>query len=329
MTPTLRRIALGFPTDWSHRRPYNLPSGAGGLGPYYVEWDPGHGVFGEDWERGRRDADGVLRDAVGYHPIRIAQFSLHLNASLGREGGTQLRDRFIAQARWLRDNQCRRGEVDGLYAFGFPWTKYGVDAGWTSAMAQGEAISVLLRAERVHAGQGFGDAACRAAEPFKATIEVGGVVWKNGSVAFLEEVAAPHSAHILNGCIFALWGLWELHAERGQAWEERLIACVRDTILHWLPLYDTGWWSRYSLMRTPSGRPHVATLKYHAFHIAQLRVLAAMFDEPRFARTADQWEGYIDDGGARRRLLLDAALSLYSRARTEDTVDGGSRADVA
>lgn len=330
MMPALRRLALGFPTSWSHRRLYDLPSGdVANPGPYYVEWDPRDGVFGEDWHGGPRDSDGVLCEPPGYHAIRICQYALHLYGAWLRTEDTGARDAFFNQARWLRDTQQRRENVDGLYLFSFPWPKYGAGSGWCSAMAQGEAISVLLRAEHLHPGAGFGDAAARAAEPFKQTIEEGGVVWADERGVFLEEVANEHAAHILNGCIFALWGLWELHQSRRELWEARLLERVSDTILRWLPLYDTGWWSRYSLMRTANGRPHVATLKYHAFHIAQLRVLASMLREPRFSDVADRWEGYIDDKRSRGRLIMDAAFSLYERARACDTIAGGARADVA
>jgi len=330
MMPVLRRLALGFPTDWSHRRPYDLPSADFPTpGPYYVEWDPREGVFGEDWNSALRDQDGVLYDRFGYHAIRICQYALHLYSAWLRTGNEEVREAFFNQAGWLRDKQQRRKDVDGLYLFSFPWPKYGAGPGWCSAMAQGEAISVLLRAEHLRPGAGFGDAAARAAEPFKRTIERGGVVWTGERGVFFEEVANEHAAHILNGCIFAFWGLWELHQARRELWETRLLERATDTILRWLPLYDTGWWSRYSLQRTASGRPHVATLKYHAFHVAQLRVLASMLREPRFSNVADRWEGYIDDKRSRKRLIMDAAVSLYDRARSYDTIARGARADIA
>ena len=325
----LRRLALGFPTEWSHRRTFELPSSGVELGPYYVRWDAGGGIFGEDWNKAARDREGILCDGPGYHPIRIAQYALHLHGEWLRDGFGETRARFVQQACWLRDGQRRRENVDGMYVFDFPWPKYGAGPGWTSAMAQGEAISVLLRAEHLEPGAGFGEAAERAAEPFKYTIDRGGVVWRGRNDAFFEEVANEHAAHILNGCIFAFWGLWELHERRGEPWEAELLERVSGTLLRWLPRYDTGWWSRYSLMRTAAGRPHVATLKYHAFHIAQLRVLAAMLGEPRFEEFANRWERYIDDKGSRKRLIAETAISLYDRALSGDTVAGGARAEVA
>lgn len=323
---TLRRVALGFPMTWSHRRGFTFSKDASaGTGPYFVEWDPGSGTFGEDWIDAPRDAQGVLLTGKqrAYNPIRIAQFALHHFGRWYTGGDANSRAEFLKQAAWLRDRQQSRG-IPGLYRFEFPWTKYGAEPGWWSAMAQGEAVSVLLRAERVEPGRGFADAALRAALPFRYDIAHGGVVWRDGSDVFLEEIANEHAAHVLNGCIFALWGLWELSQQTREPWLEPLLEQSVRTLRRWLPSFDTGWWTLYSLMRSAGGQPHVATLKYHAFHIAQMRVLAQMFDEPEFARAAERWTAYVDKVECRARLFAATVRSLPERALHRDTVAGGA-----
>ena len=49
---------------------------------------------------------------------------------------------FIAQAKWLLTNQS----PDGAFRLGFPIPMLRLKAGWVSAMYQGEAVSVFLRA---------------------------------------------------------------------------------------------------------------------------------------------------------------------------------------
>lgn len=320
----LRRIALGFPLTWSHRRTYSFCGVQNaGAGPYYVEWDPGTGIFGESWTGALTDPSGVLLTGSYYHPIRIAQFALHRHAEWLRSGDERACADFIAQAAWLRDHQQTRG-VPGLYRFDFPWKKYGAQPGWWSAMAQGEAISVLLRAERAAPGNGYAQAAAGAAIPFRYAIENGGVVWRHGDAVFFEEIANEHAPHVLNGCIFALWGIWELAQQPGNAWLDPLIDAAKATIFRWLHRFDTGWWTLYSLMRTAQGRPHLATLKYHQFHIAQMRVLAAMFDEPAFDAAADRWSGYVQNSRCRMRVLTGTMRSLPDMALGRDTVSGGA-----
>ncbi|HEY8297491.1 MAG TPA: D-glucuronyl C5-epimerase family protein [Candidatus Baltobacteraceae bacterium] len=323
----VRQLALSFPLSWRHRRPFQPPAQGSGLGAYYIRWWAGTGTFGEDWETKPRDCDGVLLTPGGdcYHPIGIAQYALHAHDRARAEGGEAIVRSFLAQARWLRDNQQRRGGVCGCYPFAFPWHKYGAAAGWISAMAQGEAISALLRAEAMQPGIGFIEAAVRAVEPFRRSISEGGVVWRDRDGTFLEEVAVSSGAHILNGCIFALWGLYDLQRVAPQAWIGTLFDEVRETLERWLPQYDLGWWSTYSLFRTRDGRPHLATLKYHAFHVSQLRVLASMTGSKTFLETADRWEGYIDRTSCRLRVLSLMARNIAGRALLrDDGVAGGS-----
>jgi hypothetical protein len=323
---SLRRIALGFPLTWSHRRPCSLSALAGaGRSPYFIRWDPSRGVYGEDWAEAPRDDSGVLLTGAErvYHPIRVAQFALHLHERWCIEHDETARQDFLTQAAWLRDNQDS-STITGLYRFDFPWPKYGARAGWVSAMAQGEAISVLLRAEHIAPNKGYADAAWRAAEPFRHDISEGGVVWRNGPNIFFEEVANVNAPHILNGCIFALWGLWELWVSAPESWQGESIARCVETLKRWLPSYDTGWWTLYSLMRTATGRTHLSTLKYHAFHIAQMQILGAMFDEPQFTRAAERWTSYIDERSSRGRLLASTMISLPERFLHLDTVAGGA-----
>lgn len=321
----LRRIALGFPLIWSHQRKYLLDSVADpGGGPYFVEWDPGTGVYGEDWAGAPRDQQGVLLSGAPryYHPIRIAQFALHRYGVWLATGNLCARHDFIAQATWLRDHQS--ADTPGLYRFEFPWTKYGAGVGWSSAMAQGEAISVLLRAQRLEPNGGYGNAAMRAAQPFKRRIEDGGVVWDSGDDLFFEEIANRHAPHVLNGCIFALWGVWELARRSGEGWLDELAARCAATLVRRLPEFDTGWWTLYSLMRSAAGRPHLATLKYHQFHIAQMRVLGEMFGEPSFAAAAARWTAYTEKGRCRSRVIGATLGSLPERFLGHDTVFGGA-----
>ena len=325
----LRRAALGFPlTSWSHRRPWNADSVAHpGAGRYFIEWDPGNGVYGEDWDDAPRDRAGVLLSGPQhhYHPIRIAQFALHRFAVGRAAANSEALADFIAQAQWLRDNQADDAAIPGIYRFNFAWSKYGAGAGWSSAMAQGEAISVLLRAESLETGKGFGDAAMRAAQAFRRPIERGGVVWHEGNDVFFEEIANEHAPHVLNGCIFALWGVWELWKQSGEPWlGDAAERCV-DTLRRWLPRFDTGWWTLYSLLHSAARRPHLATLKYHQFHIAQMRVLGRMFDDDVFDDAAERWTSYAAAPDSRSRLMRDTLLGLPERFLGRDTVSGGAR----
>jgi hypothetical protein len=193
-------------------------------------------------------------------------------------------------------------------------------------MAQGEAISALLRAERLEPGNGYAEAAQRAAKPFEVEIAEGGVVWRDGADVFFEEIANEHAPHVLNGCIYALWGIWELWKLTGDRDLERIVQACVATLVRWLPRFDTGWWTRYSLLRSADDRPHVATLKYHQFHIAQMHVLSAMFGEPAFEDAARRWTAYVERPQSRARVIGAAMRSLPERFFGRDTIAGGAHA---
>lgn len=327
----LRQIALAFPLDWSSDRRFRLPDSRG-LGSYYISWDPGTGTYGEDWEVAPHDERGVLLSGSPvkfYHPIRIAQYALHLHERL-KNGDDGARRPFLAQARWLRDNQMERFGVPGCYVFPFAWTKYGAEPGWISAMAQGEAISVLLRADEVTPGFGYGGAALRAAEPFRLPLSHGGVVWRGAEGAtFFEEVAVEPAAHILNGGLFAMFGLYDLVQCGGPEWVRGLFDDAAATVLRYLSLFDSGRWSYYSLLAGRHGHRHVATLKYHAFHIAQLRVLSGMTGDGYFAVVAGDWLRYQRSLASRVWAIGHEMLGLIPRFVThDDTVARGAHAIV-
>ncbi len=325
----LRQLALAFPLDWSSGRRFTLPDPRG-LGPYYISWDAGTGTYGEDWEVAPRDERGILLSGSPikfYHPIRIAQYALHMHERLKNGDESALRP-FMSHARWLRDNQVNRFGMPGCYAFPFAWKKYGAEPGWISGMAQGEAISVLLRAEEVAPGFGYGDAAVNAAEPFRRPVTHGGVVWRgSGGATFFEEVAVEPAAHILNGSLFATFGLFDLLRCGGPSWVRGLFDDAVATLLRQIALFDSGYWSYYSLLASRSGRRHVATLKYHAFHIAQLRVLTGMTGEGYFAAVAADWLRYQSSFESRVWTIVHELLGLVPRFIThDDTVAKGAHA---
>jgi hypothetical protein len=313
MIEALHRASVAFPLNWSHRREYRpYESLRGQLGPYYIEWDPGHGKFGEGWDNSRFDAHGVLltgRQRM-YHPIRIAQYGLQQHSLWYKNGDLRSRAAFLAQSRWLLENQQRRRCIEGCYPFPFAWERYGAPAGFLSAMAQGEAVSLLLRAAQATGSETYIAAAIRAAEPFRHLIRDGGVTYtsRQDDVIF-EEAASELASHILNGWIFASWGLFEL--QQYARWAGDLFDESAATLLRHLPLYDSGVWSYYCLLVDNSGFRRLATIKYHAFHIAQLHVMSSMTGNPEFTRTAERWLSYVGSLRSRAAVWANATRAAF------------------
>jgi len=288
-----------FPLRWERRRTFRLPTGAP-LEPYPIEWSAGPPPEGEGWEAQAFDAAGVLLIDGRYNPVDIAQFAL---TCFQRRPQT-----FLKQADFLRDAQ----RLDGGYPYEIALPPYGAASGWLSAMAQGEAASVLLRAFWTTDDRRYADAALRALEPLLRDVRDGGVSFLRGNDVFFEEVAVdPH--HILNGHLFAAFGLWE--AIRAGVADAPLIALhdrAVDTLLRWLPDFDSGGWSCYDLAVDERGERHLAPLGYHHFHIAQLRVYAVMTGRAAFAKQADRWEAALREKSVRRRVWSYGAYWLLN-----------------
>ena len=179
-------------------------------------------------------------------------------------------------------------------------------------MAQGEALSVLVRAAMVaKAPSKYEDAARLAAQPFFHGLEDGGVVSRDqGGRAYLEEYPSTPPSRVLNGWMFAHVGLREYADASGDTGASLLANESLESLVKALPDYDTGYWSRYDLF---PGFPmkFLASRFYHRLHIAQLRALAAMTGERAFDSRADQWDSYMESRSCRLRY---AHHRLYFKA---------------
>ncbi|QEG41891.1 D-glucuronyl C5-epimerase family protein [Roseimaritima ulvae] len=222
-------------------------------------------------------------------PVTVTQMALgHYDCWL--EDQDPQRKATIARcADWLADQHgpCP-GKMDG-WAYGFDHGRLSIKAPFISAMGQGQGISLLVRAHHLLGNDRYLDMAKQALEPFFHPVEKGGVTayLPDGGIAFEEYPCRPYS-HILNGFMFALWGVHDfgIYTQDLQALE--LAQAGADTLAKMLPRYDVGYWSRYGLFPHPS--PNVASPFYHELHIAQLRALDMIYPHAVFAEYADRWE---------------------------------------
>lgn len=154
-----------------------------------------------------------------------------------------------------------------------------------SAMVQGEAISLLCRAKFILPEYEYDDAITNAYAILMRDIEDGGCVKYENEKIYMMEYA--DSSFILNGGIFALWGLYDYClSEYGDDRSRELLLTSVKTLAHELPKFDLKYWSKYSL----DGK--VASPFYHNLHIAQLQVLEMQFPEMGFGEIASLYREY-------------------------------------
>jgi hypothetical protein len=168
---------------------------------------------------------------------------------------------------------------DGLlhYGFAMPHT-YRLAAGWSSATAQGQSASLFVRV-------GLPDAARQAVRPL---VEPSVLLDVTEEGPVLQEYPTDPPAHVLNGWIFALWGLYDVARTTG---DEAAAGAFEDgaaALAARLPRYElAGRWSRYDLYPHPIA--HAASPFYHRLHVEQLRALDELAPHRAFRDFALRW----------------------------------------
>ncbi|NXB29075.1 GLCE epimerase, partial [Eulacestoma nigropectus] len=211
---------------------------------------------------------------------------------------------FFAASRWLLRNQDERGGwpimVTRKLGEGFK----SLDPGWYSAMAQGQAMSTLVRAYLLTKEPAFLGAALRATAPFKLPAEQRGVkaVFMNRHDWYEEYPTSP-SSFVLNGFMYSLIGLYDLKETAGEKLgkEARLLyERGMESLKAMLPLYDTGSGTVYDLRHFMLGTaPNLARWDYHTTHINQLQLLSTIDDAPIFKEFVKRWKSYLRGGRAK------------------------------
>jgi hypothetical protein len=190
--------------------------------------------------------------------------------------------------------------------------KYDLAPGWSSAMGQGEGISVLLRAHALTDDEGYLSMAIAAVEAMSVDVARGGVMRKLDGHTVLEEYPAERPAAVLNGWIFALLGVHELANVTGDPVVRRLFEQSAAGLISLLPRYDVGWWSRYSLY--DHGRPDLAKPFYQRLHAVLLDALNLVRPDRRLVDMARRWESQITPRALVRATQDKLAFRLH-RAR--------------
>ena len=84
---------------------------------------------------------------LGFHhnPVTISQFAICAAEQWRKMGSAEARKVFLDQIHWLKTHATSDDQNGAYYAYHFPWAGYGLAADWRSGLAQGQAISALIR----------------------------------------------------------------------------------------------------------------------------------------------------------------------------------------
>lgn len=237
------------------------------------------------------------RGAIGrqYNPIAVAQYGLAcFNYWKHNE--------FLKCADWLVHHLKPNAQGLPVWMHEFDWEYFqALRAPWYSGLAQGQGVSLLLRAYHVTRQGRYREAAASALTCLWTPVAQGGARFTDErGHEWIEEYITDPPTHILNGFLWALWGVWdwlrfvEATGPAKDLWEGSL-ATLEQNLLR----FDAGYWSLYDL--APVGRKNVASLFYHRLHIVQLDVMHRLTGREVFQFFRDRWRGYARSPLKRRR----------------------------
>lgn len=222
-------------------------------------------------------ADGIplVKYDVGYrrNPVTTAQYGLWAYGT--HHPGVARR-----AADWLVAHQ----QPDGRWLYRFDFTLDGqrLKAPWASAMAQGQAMSLLERMYRQTGERRYLTAAVRALRPLSALTTC---FRGNCRLPFYEEYPTAKPSDVLNGFMFTLIGLYDLGSVAPGTSAHAMFVDGLRTLHVALPLYDRDGRASYDL-----ASPRIASAGYQAIHVYLLRTLDSSSPDPVLSRYAARWD---------------------------------------
>lgn len=265
------------------------------LGSYYIDMRPILPVV-EAGYHGQLDEVGVPFVNCGltkkiYNITIVAQYALALHNKILGDGYTaELERKLLAQLNTVISNAGCEGPWGGLFLRHWDNSKYPqLRAPWVSALDQGNAISALLRGYQLQGDAKFLDTATRVFDALDRPLSEGGVrILDECGHLWFEEYPMDPPMYVLNGFIFALWGILDYArvTDMPKAWDwwkagvETLRAHIAD--------FDCGYWSVYDLKQR-----ELVSLYYQInIHIPQLEAMYRLTGDAIFNKYAERWSKF-------------------------------------
>ncbi|GEM_PF-3962983 len=253
----------------------------------------GHGGYARAH---RFDEDGVPFVPRGseryYNPLVVARYALKMLAiSADRE-----RPEAAEIARKMLAPLVAAGEATGAWGPGPRPEQMSHET--PSCLTQGVVLSAIIRLAGSDPDERTRAMIERGAERLLAPMEHGGARSSLSGGDFLEEFPRVPPSHVLNGCVYGLFGLYDLADGFGHAQAAEAATLIESTLERTIERFVTRFgWSRYAL-NVYSHAP-LASIHYHRYHIVMTRVLAARTGSAALAEVADRWERSLAAFGPR------------------------------
>jgi len=265
------------------------------------------------WEALRLDSDGIpmawyRSTGAAYWPAYIAWYGLiHLGHHL-RRGRQADVDVFLRQVKWLEQNVTIRRDGAAVWTMNFDYAvgRTRLRNPWTSAHAQGLAMSALVRGWRITRRSTLHDLLLRSTRVFQLNVDDGGIRIPTDRGVLYTEVPGGPSPGILDGFLTSLLALYDTWMEFGCNTTKNLIEEGLDGLESHLPLWDFrkrwSWYGCHEYLCTPA---------YHHQNRILLEILGRITNRPVLSRYASVWN-------PQNHTVLDKALVFATFALTKN-----------
>lgn len=243
------------------------------------------GVFDDD-QIPLVEMDGHL----SYLSVTIAQYALGNYDEYMRTKNSIYLKRFLGSADWLVKNLVEHRSGQWGWINDYDKMIYTLKKPWLSALSQGQALSVLVRAYQETKDEVYRETGQKALSAFNTPVSEGGLLAKWQGLDYYEEYPSQKPSFVLNGFIFALWGLWEFYLITKNPDAKAYYESGLKTLEKCLKEYQIPYlnWSRYDLY--PFKVTDIASIFYHKLHIQQLGAMALLTGNQLFNQQAELWE---------------------------------------
>ena len=234
-----------------------------------------------------------------HNPVTISQYAIGCAERFQATKDQRYLKTLKGQIRYLKTHAIPDGPDMAYYTYDFPWSGYGLAAGWRSGLAQGQAISALIRYYRITGDRTVVTLIQNLKNYMLLPESKGGVAVKSPEGRlWIEEYPSDPPSYVLNGYISAVFALYE-YAKLfpDDATTRRQLKDALASIKLSLPAYDTGEWALLDRRRPPYPR---ANDNYMQGYIRQLQALEEIAGAPFFGYMSLRWRSFFSDVGVHR-----------------------------
>jgi len=239
-----------------------------------------------------------------YFPTLLIQYGLSQFDNFFETRQEKSKLVFLKIAQWCKENSKFLLNGAGVIQCFFEFPSYHLKPPWVSAMSQGLAISLFLKVFEITTDVSFLNLAQKFFLSFEIPVEKGGckIVDSKGDIWFEEYPSNPPS-FVLNGFIFALFGIYDFYKFNNSKEAKDLFIEGVKSLNQNLHLYDANGWSKYDRIKNL-----LVNKEYHLLHIKQLRVLSEILKRENLPsdiceKFYQKWEICLKSGPCQIKLI--------------------------